>query len=150
MKHTTRSMSDEEPLLQVNPAAVECGFMMYPKVLVDVIHSGEFSPHQALEMNQPRFWPMVRRRNPQILIHLMCAVPTVEMSGIMRAPRENRGFLDGYSIAIGCETKISLDGGATTEELLVGFCWKSQKPEIIIIRLDGVVPRSDKPFWKCW
>lgn len=149
MEHKTRIISDNEPPLQVDSTAVKCGFMMYPKILFDMIQSGEFSLHQALELSQPRFWPMVRRHNPKILMHLMCAVPTVEVSGLIPALKKV-GFFDGYNIACSGETKVSLDGGATTQQLLIGFCWESQTPEVIIIGPDSVVPLRSKPFWKFW
>ena len=149
MEHTTRMLSDNDPPLKVEPTAVECGFMMYPKVLGDLIESGEFNPHEALETSQPRFWPKVRRRNQNILLHLLLALPAVDMEGLGPA-LQKVGYFDGYNIAVSGETKFSLDGGATTQQLYVGFCWKSQTPEIIVIGPDTVVPKRSKPFWKFW
>lgn len=140
MEHHIRSMSDEEPPLQIDPVAIECGYLAYPQSLHDLIQSGQFNPHDALETNQSDFWPIVRRHDPQMLVHLMMAMPKVEVDGLEPALREV-GFFDGYSIAVG-DMKFSLDGGATMQQLFVGFCWKSPTPEIILLRPNGVVPIS--------
>ena len=79
----------------------------------------------------------------------MCAVPTVDPKSLIDALKKV-GYLDGYNIAFSGETKISIDGGTTMQDLIVGFCWKSETPEIVVTRPDGVVHGKTKKFWKFW
>lgn len=136
--HTVRTMTDSEPPFSVNVDAIDCGFLLYPEELSEMIRSGEFNPHEALLTNQPTLWKRVRSKKPDVMIQLFATNKLADFESL-RVALESQQRFEGFSICYG-SMNFSLDG-ASRKDLLTGFCWKPQaKPEIIIARPDGFVP----------
>jgi len=131
-----RLVGDHEAPLLVDPAAVGCGFLLFPKEMAEAVQSGRV--HEALQTNQTKFWTAVRRHNPAVPIHLMPADQNVRPGDAITALDE-LGKYRGYSIAVD-KMQMSLDGGNTRVTFYVGFAWRSSRQELIVAGPQQILP----------
>jgi multiple sugar transport system permease protein len=131
-----RFVGDHEAPLLVDPAAVGCGFLLFPKEMAGAVQSSRV--HEALQTNQTKFWTAVRRHNPAVPIHLMPADQNVRPGDAVTA-LDKLGKYRGYSIAVD-KMQMSLDGGNTQVTFYVGFAWRSSRKELIVAGPQQILP----------
>ncbi len=122
---------DEKPML-VDPAAVGCGFLLFPKEMAKILQ--EAHVHQALQTNKTELWAAVRRHNPSIPVHLMTTNKEVEPGDAVIA-LNHLGRYPGYTIALD-PMQLSPDGGKTVITIYAGLNWKSNSacgPQEVIV-----------------
>jgi hypothetical protein len=142
MEHKWKYVKDNEAPLEIDPKMIEYGYMMYP---VDMGEISSEMVHQALDTNQSKIWPAVRKINPRIPIYLLKTVGDIDVFAIPPSLKK-LNKLDGHSLIIG---EIKIKAGANFIRMIVGFAWKSDEPFIAAIPANGVIakkistPKSD-------
>ncbi len=139
--HPIHAMTDDEPSMAIDPRSVTCGFMMFPVALgnppLPVVH-------QALETNQSKLWPAVRRNNDSIKIHLLAATGDLDVRAIPKA-LDAVGELRGRTVVVG-QMNLGPPGGSAKAgfEIYVGFCFADDDSRIIVAKSNRVVPLTNE------
>jgi hypothetical protein len=135
-----RQIGETEQALYVDPAAVGCGFLLFPKEMAKMVRIEDVDV--ALNTNKTELWAAVRAHNPSIPLHLMSS--NVEIS-----PRDavtalnSLGRYAGYNIALD-PMMLSPDGGKTFVTVYAGFNWRSSSAsgsqEVIVAPPQKILP----------
>jgi CHAT domain-containing protein/tetratricopeptide (TPR) repeat protein len=138
---SVRAVREQPTALTIDPRRVTCGFLMVPASLVDPAEGlpPPWMVHQALETSQGRFWSAVRRESTNLKIHAMAGPMENAVAGI-RATLDKVGERRGRSCVIAA-MKLWRPGQSGTD-VLAGFCYLEQHPEIYFVGPDCVSPTA--------
>ncbi|MBK6504538.1 MAG: hypothetical protein IPG02_02455 [Ignavibacteria bacterium] len=122
--------------VRVNPIDVVCGFFVCGSVLHHCIECNLLNANTILLQCLSNFWPVVLQQNPHL--EVLCVFSqsrntSDELKSAISALTNKGKYRENSIVAISKNLSLKVPFPIENESVFLGFCFKSQNPEIILL-----------------